>query len=122
MADKSLEEWLECFSPRFAALYAYAKSPLPNDIGERHNDIEKAIHFGDEVGRLLADAESYLTQHTAQAVLLVKEQHGDLNADERKTIIKDTVRKIQRLVDGLAVTERSIKDRVYVGLNANRSR
>lgn len=120
--EKTLDQWLEAFSPRFAALYAYAKSPLPNDPGERSVDIESAIHHGDEAGRLKADAESYLTQAMAQAVLTCKDLNPGLTANERKLLVKDGVRKIQRLVDGLTVTERSIKDRIYAAFNANKSR
>ena len=118
--ERSLESWITAFSPRFEALYAFAKSPLPVDVGERQVDIERAIHLGDECGRLLADCKSYLTQHTAQAVLSVKTTYDKLNADERKMLVKDAVRKIQRLVDGLEITERAIKERVYVHMNANR--
>ena len=120
--DLTFEEWLVKYNPRMAALYAYAKSPLPNDIGERHVDIEKGIHMGDEAGRLLADADSYLTNRTAQAILTCRDLNPDLNADERRAMVKDAVRKEKRLVDGLEVTAQTIKDRIYAHLNANRSR
>lgn len=118
----TFENWLVAHSKRFSDLYEYAKSPLPTDIGERQMDVEKAIRCGDDTSRLLADACSFLTMHTAQAVLSVKEAHKELTADERKLLVKDAVRKIQRIVDGLAVTERSIKDRIYAAFSANRAR
>lgn len=123
MADieRSFEEWLIAFNPRMAILYSYAKSNLPASPEERHGDIEKSIHHSDEAARLLADAESYLTQATAIAVMKWK-RDDSLNADERRAMVKDEVRKIKRLCDGLSVTERSIKDRIYSSLNANKAR
>lgn len=121
MAELSLDEWLEKHNPLMAKLYAYAKSSLPATPEERHGDIEKAIHHADESARLLADAESYLTQATAQAVLKWKDD-DTLTGDERKAMVKDAVRSIKRLCDGLSITERSIKDRIYASLNANKAR
>ena len=75
-----------------------------------------------DAARLLADAESFLVQAEAQAVFAVRKTHKDLTADERRKIAKDSVRHIQRLVDGISATHQSIRSRIFVGMNQNRSR
>jgi len=115
-------EWLESTSTRREELEAYALAPLPTDAGERHLDIEKAIQSADDSGRLLADAEQYLTHAKAQAMFAALKEHDDLTAKERELVIKDAVRQVQRLVDGLTVTSRTIHDRIFAQQNANRSR
>ena len=41
--------------------------------------------------------------------------------DERKNIVKEKIAKVQRLVDGIAVVNRAIRDRIYTGQNENRA-
>ena len=120
-SELTLSEWLATTKERRAGLEAYAKSPLPRDISERHADIETAIQGADDSGRLLADLESYLSQAKAQALFSALEKYPDLNARERDLVIRSEVRAIQRLVDGMHVTDRTIKDRIFSSLNANRA-
>lgn len=122
MNEIGFVEWLEATETLRGSLMEYAKSPLPADPGERHMDMDKAIQNGDDSGRLLADAEGYLIQAIAQAVMEARRLHPDLNAKEREAIVKDAVRGIQRVVDGIAVTDRSIKSRIFAMMNAARSR
>jgi hypothetical protein len=120
-ADLSLDDWLTSVQDRIDALYAYGKTPLPAGPEERHLDMDAAIQSADDCGRLLADAQSYLSQAKAQAMLAVLDEYEDLSAKEREFVIKDRVRKIQRLCDGLEVTERTLRSRLFSSMNANRS-
>ena len=120
--DLSLSEWLEATATRRTELEAYALAPLPTDIGERHMDLEKSIQNADDAGRLLADGEMYLTGEKAKAMFAALKEHDDLTAKEREIVIKASVAQVQRLIDGLAVTARTIHDRIFVSMNANRSR
>jgi hypothetical protein len=81
----------------------------------------KAIQNADDCGRLLADAESFLSQAKAKAVLAMIDDYGDLTARDREILVKNEVRGVQRLVDGIAVTERTIRSRLFSSMNANRS-
>lgn len=120
-AELTLPEWLTATGERRGELETYAKSPLPRDASERHADIETAIQSADDSGRLLADLESYLSQAKAQAMFSALEKYPDLNARERDLVIRSEVRAIKRIVDGMHVTDRTIKDRIFSSLNANRA-
>ncbi len=124
MIDEPLDlsSWLEATQARRDELDAYGRSALPTDLGERHLDLEKSIQNADDAGRLLADGEMYLTGEKAKAMFAALKEHDDLTAKEREIVIKADVAKVQRLVDGLAVTARTIHDRIFVSMNANRSR
>lgn len=119
--DMSLTEWLASTQEARDALDAFARSPLPADASERHADMDKAIQSADDSGRLLADSESYLSLAKAQALMALL-QRDDLNAKDRDTLLRSEVRGVQRLVDGLAVTERSIRNRLFVSMNQSRAR
>ena len=114
-------EWLESTQARRDELDAYARSPLPigNDAA---GEINTLIAAEDDASRLLADAQTFLTQATAQAVLAIKTKYPDNSADERKILVKDSVRDIQRLTDGIEVTARAMSNRRYLHMNAARSR
>lgn len=117
----TLEEWLISTAEIRAKLVKYGKEPLPSDAGQRHLDLDTAIQNSEEIGNLLADAESYLIQHMAQATLTAKTDFPSFSADERKIFAKDKVKQIQRLCDGISVAGRAIRDRIYVSMNANRA-
>lgn len=120
-SELSLEDWLSSTQSRRNELDDFARSPLP--IGnDAYGETNKLIESEDDANRLLADAESFLTQYTAKAVLGVRARYPDSSADERKIHIKDSVRTIQRLVDGIQVTARSIANRRFITMNVNRSR
>jgi len=122
MSDEiSFPDWLTSTQEVRDALDAFARSTLPADASERHADMDKSIQSADDAGRLLADSESYLSLAKAQALMALL-QRDDLNAKDRDTLLRSDVRGVQRIVDGLAVTERSIRNRIFVGMNANRSR
>lgn len=117
----TLPEWLESTQARRDELDAFVRSPLP--IGnDSFGDFNKLIANEDDANRLLADANTFLTQAQAQAVLSIKAKYPDNSADERKILIKDAIRDIQRLVDGIEVTARGISNRRYLAMNQNRSR
>jgi hypothetical protein len=118
----TLEEWLEQTEAQRTKLYEYGRSALATEAGERHLDMDKAIQNADDAGRLRADAESFLSQALAKAVLKYSAKRDEFTAEERNKLVRNEVRDIQRLVDGLAVTERTIKNRIYAVMNANRSR
>jgi len=120
--ELTLDEWLASTAERREELISYSKSELPKDAGERHTDIEKAIQNASDAGSLLADAEGFLAHATAKAVLEIRRIHDDLDANERKALVKDAVRDVQRLVDGIAVTHRAIQSRIFANMNAGRTR
>lgn len=118
----SLEDWLISTQEKRDELDAYARSPLPKDISERHGDMDMAVRGSDDAGRLLADAEGFLTQYRAKAMFEALKKYSDLTSKEREFVVRDEVRMVQRLVDGMSVTYRLIHDRIYINQNANRSR
>lgn len=120
--DLTLEEWLTATEERRDELDKYSMSPLPADISERHADTDECIQSESDACRLLADAESYLSQFKAQSVLAIKDKYPDLSAKEREVMLKDSIRDVQRLVDGLAVTAKTLSNRRFHSMNANRSR
>ncbi len=117
----NLTEWIAQTQPRRDELDAFARSPLPTGA-DVHGETNKLIECEDDAQRFLADAESFLTQYTAQAIFCVRAKHPNSNADERKAHVKDEVRDIQRLVDGISVTARTISSRRFLMMNAARSR
>lgn len=117
----NFEEWLSQTQKRRDELDAYARSPIP--IGnDSHGEVNTLIKCEDDAQRLLADAQTYLTQATAQAVLRIKREYDENSADERRILVKDAVRDIQRLVDGITVTAKAMSNRRYLHMNTNRSR
>lgn len=118
--ELTLLEWLEQTQPRRDELDTYARSAMPMDAVERHGDMGEVIRASDDAGRLLADAESYLSLEKAQALMGLMQD--DLNAKDRDIIMRSKVRGVQRLVDGLTVTVKSLNNRMYISMNANRSR
>ena len=122
VTEITLDDWLQSTEERRNELAAYGKTPLPADVGERHADLDQAIRASDDAGRLLADAESFLAQHFAQSVLSMRERYPDLTAKEREAIVRAEVRDIQRIVDSLSISVRTIKNRIMVNLNENRAR
>ncbi len=121
-AELELTEWLEQTQEHRDCLANYGRSPMTTDAGERQLDIDKAIQNSDEIGRLKADADAFLTQHTAQAWLEVCKKYEEHPAKVREILVRDRVRDLQRIVDGIEITERTIKNRIYAAMNANRSR
>jgi len=121
MTDLTLTEWLEATQERRAELEAFAAKAVIAEASERRGDIETSIRYADDAGRLLADAESFLSFAKAQA-LLEALKRDDLNGKDREVIIRSEVRGVQRLVDGLTVTVKTINNRIFAGMNANRSR
>lgn len=119
--ELSLVEWLEQTESKREELYDFSKSKLPVGVSSS-DDMDKTIQAVDDAGRLLADAECFLIQETAQAVLDVKGKYEHLSADERKYMVKDRIRNMKRIVDGIGITHATIKNRLFSILNANRSR
>lgn len=117
----TLDEWLESTQARRDELDAYAVSPMPA-FEDRERDIERAIAWGHDCGKLLADAEGYLSHAKATAMYQAKDDPRDWNSKQIDLVVKDSVRLVQRLVDGLCVTNRSIQNRIFALMNANRSR
>lgn len=121
MQGLTLLEWLASTQAKRDELAAYGVSGRPMDAVERHGDIQVAIRSSDETGRLLSDAESFLTQAQAQAVLAMRDRYPDFTAKEREKMEKDHVRDIQRIVHGLEVTAKTINSRVFSIMNSNRA-
>ena len=120
--DLELSDWLEQTQERRDELAEYGGSPLPIEPGQRHSEMEKAIAAADDADRLLADAESFLSQTREQAVFSIRERHPDLTSREREVLERARVREVQRLVDGAAATARTIRSRIFAIQNQNRAR
>lgn len=120
--ELTLVEWLTSTQEKREELDTFGKSALPADAGERHVDMELSIQHSDDAGRLLADAKSYLTQAYAQAMFAARKEHPDLTAKEREIVIEDSVRHVQRLIDGICVTVKTLNNRIYTMMNQNRSK
>lgn len=119
--ELSFDDWITQTQARRDELADYARSPLP--IGnDSRGEIDTLIAAEDDAQRLLADAQTYLTQATAVAVLFIKGKYPENSADERRILVKDAVRDIQRLADGIEVTARAMSNRRYLHMNAARSR
>lgn len=112
----TLSEWLEQTEGQRADLYAYAKTPLPSDLSERHADEDKAIQASDDAGRLLSDCQYFLTQEIARQTLAVT----GMSAPERRAVVKDKVKDLQRLVDGIQVTATTLKSRIFLSMSQGR--
>ena len=107
----------------------FCRSETPNDFGLMGADIDFSIRKAEQAGQLLADAEYYLTQETAKAMISVRKDADSLPEDatsptgtERAAIVKDWVKDIQRLVSGLEVVCRTLNSRIRSACNARRSR
>ncbi len=118
----SLTDWLEATQERRDELDAFGRSPMPIDATERGGETNKLLKNEDDAARLLADAESFLSQAEGIAVKTVRDKFPDYTADERKKKAKEDVRDIQRLVAGLGITLKTISNRRFLAMNANRSR
>lgn len=114
-------DWLSDTQARRDELDAYARSPLPVGL-DAHGETNTLITSEDDANRLAADAETFLIQATAQAVLTIKTKYPDNSADERKILVKDAVRDIQRLAAGISITARTISSRRFLQMNLARSR
>ncbi len=116
-SELTLSEWLSSTQERRDDLDTYSRSPIPTD---RSADTDKAIENAHDAGNLLADAECYLAFEKDKELLTLLEK--DLTSKDREVFLKSHVRGIQKVVDKLAVTVRSINARPYILMNANRSR
>jgi hypothetical protein len=120
-AELSFDEWLSQTQARRDELAEYARSPMP--IGNDSNgELNALIVAEDDAQRLLVDAESYLLQAQSMAMFSARNDHPELSAKERELVAKSDVRHIQRLVDGIAVTARTISSRRFLQMNQARSR
>lgn len=117
----TFEEWLVSTAEKRAELLAYGQSGIPTDIGLRQLDVSKAIEKGQDAGDLLADAEQYVILHTGKAVLDIRREHDELNAEERKAVVKARVSDVTRVRDGIHVLYATLKSRTYAIQNLNRA-
>lgn len=115
-SELTLSEWLSSTQERRDELDAYSRSPIPID---RSGDTDKAIENAHDAGNLLADAECFLAFEKDKELMALLEK--DLTSKDREVFLKSKVRGIQRVVDKLAVTVRSINSRHYILMNKNRS-
>ncbi len=118
----TLDQWLEQTQGRRDELDAFGKSPMPIDAVERGGETQKLLKNEDDAARLLADAESFLSEAEGIAIKTVRDKYPDYTADERRKQAKSEVRDIQRLVDGLGITLKTISNRRFSQMNANRAR
>ena len=117
----NFEEWLSSTHKSREELLSHCKSESPNDSGPRTLDIDKSIRYSDMAGNLLADAEYYLSQHSAQSMLKSKTDDPNLPSKDRTYVVRDAVKDIQRIVDGLKVACRTLSSRIKSACNARRS-
>lgn len=116
--ELSLSEWLDSTAEARGKLLAYSRSPIPTDPGERQLDVSEALTLGQDAGDLLADADFFLSQAFAVAVLDARLEH---DASTARIVAKSKTAKLERLREGLSVMHQTIKDRKYALMNLNRS-
>ncbi len=114
----TLDEWLVSTAEKRQLMLDYAKSMIPNDPGERHQDVSKALDYGQDAGDLLADVEQYLAVARAVAVVEARKEH---DAKTALVVADSKVAHLARLRDGLAVLYRTLKDRRFSLMNLNRA-
>lgn len=116
----SFEDWLFQSQARRDELAEFVRSPLPigNDAA---GELSTLILAEDDAQRMLADVHTFLTQAQAKAVLDIKTRYPENSADERRILVKDAIRDIQRLADGIEVTARGISNRRFLTMNAARA-
>ena len=117
----TLDEWLESTEERRVELDEFGKSNMPIDAVERGGETNKLLKNEDDAARLLADAESFLSQAESIAIKTVRDKFPDYTADERRKQAKAEVRDLQRLVEGLKITLKTISNRRFLAMNANRA-
>jgi len=119
--EKTLDEWIQANEDELEQIIAFSKAGLPDDAGGLHNELSRAQQELGRAGAFLADAESYVVQAEAAATLAVRKTHGELTAAERRAIVKDSIRHVQRLSDSLRVVVSALKTKAYALMNLNRS-
>lgn len=119
--EKDLVEWLQSTEELRAKLLTYSKSALPTEPGDRQIELSTALENGQDAGDLLADAETFVLQAEAAAVLAVRKSYPGMTASERKVMASLEAAEVTRLRDGIAVLYRTIKDRRFALMNLNRS-
>lgn len=117
MNDLTLDQWLESTTEKRSELLSYSKSPISTDPGSRQLDVSRALELGQDAGELLADADLYLSQEFAKAILDSSPMH---NAQTAKIVAKGKVAELKRLRDGLSVLYGTIKDRRFSLLSVGR--
>lgn len=111
------DDWLSSTTELRGSILAYSKSPIPQDPGARHLDISKALGMGQDAGDLLADADQYLSQAIARAVL---EARKDNDASTARVVARGATAGLQRVRDGIAVCCQTIKDRRFTLMSIGR--
>lgn len=118
--DIELSDWISQTQSRRDELSEFVRSPLP--IGnDAYGEISALILAEDDAQRMMADINTYVVQAQAQAVLAIKTKYPDNSADERKILVKDAIRDIQRLADGIEVTARGISNRRFLTMSSARA-
>ena len=120
--DLTLDEWLVTTQEKRDELDSYSRSALPSTMEERHSDIDKSIQLSADSGALLADAESYLSQAKGIALMDLRNDPAEYTGRELDILVKARVRTVQRIVDGIHVTNRTLGARIFAIQNANRAR
>lgn len=121
-AELTLAEWLTATQKQRDELRAYGKSPLPLDAGERHTELDKTIQKSDDAGRLCADAEEYLVKEIAAAYMKIRGNELKLRVPEIEAAVESEVSTLRRIVKDCAVTDRTLKTRIFAIQNQSRSR
>ena len=123
MTDElTLTEWLKSTQKQRDELRAYGRSPLPLDAGQRHVELDKSIQNSDDAGRLRADAEEFLVKEIAAAYMRIRGNDLKLRVPEIEAQVESDVRAIKRIVQDCAVTDRTLKTRIFAIQNQSRSR
>jgi hypothetical protein len=119
--EQNFEEWLEKTQANRDELFAYSKTEMPTDAGERTKDIDRSLRSAEAAGLMLSDCQFFLTMNTAQMYTAADLAGQGNNAKEREILVKDAVKDVQRLYDYLEILTRTLNTRVRAGMNARRS-
>lgn len=120
MTESDFHSWLEKTQKQRDALFAYAREEMPTEAVLIGGDIERAMRAELAAGLQCVDADFFLTQETARAVLKYR---GDdsLSAKERDIIVKDSVKDTKRLRDSLELLREILVARRIAGFGARKN-
>lgn len=112
-------EWWDENGDEIVQAQEFSKDALSDAPGELAAQLSRAQSEYARMGALLADAESFLIQARAAAVLdVIKDpKYEDLAATERKHIVEDKAKDVKRLRDNLEVTVVALKQKCFAIMN-----
>lgn len=121
LQEKPFDEWLAENMPKIRQMIAFSQERMSDQPAELANQMSQACAYQARAGYLLADAKSYLTHERARHMSQIAKDLSELSVPEKKIILEDKTRDIQRLFDQLEVVCKSLSEMTYACMNLRRS-